>query len=129
MGYQEWERAAVQRLQGMGKRVVYRPKPNDLTAQPIPGVILDRRPISEALENCWAWVTHHSNSAVDALLAGVPVHCETGVASHFSVHLDSLADPELRDGREQFLYDVAWLQWTLEEMRSGEAWKHIRSTL
>jgi hypothetical protein len=129
MGYQEWEREAVRKLKGMGKRVVYRPKPNDLSAQPIPGAIMDRRPISEALENCWAWVTHHSNSAVDALLAGVPVHCETGVASHFSVPLESLADPELRGGREQFLYDVAWLQWTLEEMRSGEAWKHIRSTL
>lgn len=129
MGYQEWEREAVRKLKGMGKRVVYRPKPNDLSAQPIPGAIMDRRPISEALENCWAWVTHHSNSAVDALLAGVPVHCETGVASHFSIPMESLADPELRDGREQFLYDVAWLQWTLEEMRSGEIWKHIRSML
>lgn len=129
MAYQEWELAAIQRLEGMGKRVVYRPKPNDPNYQPIPGVEVDRRPISEALDNCWAWVTHHSNSAVDALLAGVPVHCETGAGSHFSVPMESLADPELREGREQFLYDVAWLQWILEEMRNGEAWRHIRSML
>lgn len=127
--YQEWETNAVQRLQGLGKRVVYRPKPNDKFATPIPGAAFDRRPISEALASAHGWVTHHSNSAVDALLAGVPVHCETGAASHFSVPMETMGDPELLAGREQFLYDVAWLQWTLEEMRSGETWKHIRSML
>lgn len=127
LAFQEWERRMVERLQGLGKRVVYRPKPNDRQATPIPGAEFDQRPISEALANCHAWVTHHSNSAIDALLAGVPVHCETGAASHFSNSLDDLGAH--REGREQFLYDVAWLQWTLEEMRSGEAWKHIRSTL
>lgn len=129
LGYQQWEREAIAKLQGMGKRIVYRPKPSDRLATPIPGSIMDRRPISEALDNCWGWVTHHSNSAVDALLAGIPVHCETGAAAHFSIPLESMADPELLQGREQFLYDVAWLQWTLEEMRSGEAWRHIRSML
>lgn len=125
--FQEWETKMVRRLQGLGKRVVYRPKPNDRLASPIKGAELDRRPISEALENCHAWVTHHSNSAIDALLAGVPVHCETGAASHFSNPLDDIG--ALKEGREQFLYDVAWLQWTLEEMRSGEAWRHLRLTL
>lgn len=127
--YQEWETKAIQRLQGLGKRVVYRPKPNDKFATPIPGAAFDQRPISEALASAHGWVTHHSNSAVDALLAGVPVHCETGAASHFSVPMETMGDPELLPDREQFLYDVAWLQWTLEEMRSGEAWRHIRSML
>lgn len=129
MQYQAWERAVIAQLQGLGLEVVYRPKPNDPFAQDIAGVRTDRRPISEALEAAHAWVTHHSNSAVDALLAGVPVHCETGAAAAFSVPLEDIADPPLLEGREQFLADVAWLQWTFDEMRSGECWRHLRELL
>lgn len=126
--YQEWERRAIQRLQGCGKRIVYRPKPNDRMARPIEGAEYDQRPISEALGSAWGLVTHHSNTAIDALLAGVPVHCETGAASALSVPMETLADPGLPE-REPFLHGVAWLQWTLDEIRSGEAWAFIRSTL
>ena len=125
-GYMEWERRAIAQLRGCGRPVVYRPKPNDRLAQPIAGAGYDTRPINEALANAWAWVTHHSNSAVDALLAGVPVHCEIGAAAAMSVPLDRIARATLVDGREQFLADVAWLQWTLDEMRSGEAWAHLK---
>lgn len=128
-GYQAWETDAVKRLQGMGKEIIYRPKPNDPMGSHIEGARLDQGPISEAIKDCWAWVTHHSNSAVDALLHGIPVHCETGAASHLSVPIETLSSPELREGREQFLHGVAWLQWTLDEMRTGEAWKFIRSML
>ena len=125
-GYTQWERQTIARLQGCGRPVVYRPKPNDPMAAPIPGSGYDKRPISEALSSAWAWVTHHSNSAVDALLAGVPVHCEIGAAAAMSLPLESIATAPLPAGREQFLADVAWLQWTIEEMRSGEAWAHLK---
>lgn len=126
MEYMAWERQAVERLRDCGVPVVYRPKPSDADAVPIDGVPFDRRPIGEALGSAWGWVTHHSNSAVDALLAGVPVHCETGAAAAFSVPLETMASPELLGGRRQFLSDVAWLQWTLDEMRSGAAWMHLK---
>lgn len=126
LGYMEWERRAVARLRECGRKVVYRPKPNDRLAQPIAGAGYDTRPISEALANAWALVTHHSNSAVDALLAGIPVHCEIGAAAAMSVPLDQIGEAPLVEGREQFLADVAWLQWTLDEMRSGEAWAHLK---
>lgn len=128
VAYQSWERRVIARLTGCGRPVVYRPKPNDRNATPIAGT-LDRRPVSEMLASAYAVVTHHSNTALDALLAGVPVHCETGAAAAFSVPLDQISESPLRDGREQFLFDVAWLQWTLDEMRTGEAWKHLRQYL
>lgn len=127
--YQAWEASAIQCLQGCGRPVVYRPKPNDQNATPFEGVEMDRRPISEALATAYAVVTHHSNTAIDALLAGIPVHCETGAAAALSVPLDQIADAPLLDGREQFLHDVAWLQWTVDEMRSGEAWAYLRTLL
>lgn len=127
--YQEWERQAIRRLHELGLEVIYRPKPNDPCATVLEGLAPDRRPISETLATSGGWVTHHSNSAVDALLAGVPVHCQAGAAAAFSVPLESMVDPPRLDSREQFLADVAWLQWTLDEMRSGECWAHLRTLL
>lgn len=122
--YMQWERQAAQRLKDAGHRVVYRPKPSDKERQPIPGVGYDESPLEESLSRAAAVVTHHSNVAVQALAAGVPVHCVTGAAAAFSVPMDRLT--ERREGREQFLADVAWLQWSLEEMRSGACWAHLK---
>lgn len=126
-GYMQWETKTAQRLQKLGVKVVFRPKPNDVQKQPLPvaGVGYDERPLDKALAAAWFVVTHHSNAAIDALVAGVPVHCETGAAAAFSVPIAQAASPELLDGREQFLADVAWLQWTPDEMRSGAAWRHL----
>lgn len=129
LAYGEWERQAIRRLRALGLDVIYRPKPNDMGARALEGLQPDRRPISEVLATAGGWVTHHSNSAIDALLAGVPAHCETGAAASFSVPLEAMADPPRLDGREQFLADVAWLQWTLDEMRSGDCWAHVRTLL
>lgn len=127
--YMQWETAAVRKLQGLGKRVVYRPKPNDPQKRPIPGILYDERPLAEALASAWAVATHHSNAAIDALVAGVPVHCVTGAAAAFSVPLESLGDPPLLSQRRRFLQDVAWLQWSVHEMKIGHAWKHLRKML
>ncbi len=124
--YMEWEAKTAQALKGCGYEVVYRPKPTDPNAKPLQGVRYDRRPLSEALASAHALVTHHSNTAIDALLAGVPVHCVTGAAAAFSVPLSQIANPPRLVGREQFLYDVAWLQWTEDEMRSGACWSHLK---
>lgn len=121
--YMEWERAACERFAEMGYPVIYRPKPNDPLATEIPGFGCDKRPIGEALKSAHLWVTHHSNSALDAMVAGVPAYCEMGAASALSV---TQGFPQ---GRRALLNGVAYLQWTLDEMRSGEAWAHLRTYL
>jgi hypothetical protein len=121
--YMEWERNAAKALECSGKRVVYRPKPTDLERIPIDGIGYDERPLEEALAKACLVVTHHSNVAVQALAAGVPVHCVTGAGAAFSV---PLGDFTRLEGREQFLADVAWLQWSLDEMRNGTCWAHIK---
>lgn len=124
--YRGWEARVAAQLSDCGKRVVYRPKPTDRNKAPLPGVEYDEAPLAESLARACAVVTHHSNAAVEALVAGIPVHCETGVAAAFSVPLSEIAQPQLMEGREQFLADVAWLNWSLEEMRSGAAWDHMK---
>jgi hypothetical protein len=126
LGYMGWEMSAVKRLRALGLPVAYRPKPGDPGARPIEGAEYDTRPLADALASAAGWVTHHSNSAIDALAAGVPVHCALGAAAAFSVPLEQIGSAPRLEGREQFLADVAWLQWSLDEIRRGEAWAHLK---
>lgn len=126
IAYRSWEMRAAQLLRDSGKRIVYRPKPTDPFKAPLPGVEYDQLPIDESLSGACALVTHHSNAAVHALAAGIPIHCEVGAAAAFSVPMFDIANTPRLDGREQFLADVAWLNWSLDEMRAGEAWAHMK---
>jgi hypothetical protein len=124
----EWERAtlkAVECLQTEFKTVV-RHKP------------MKRCPPQESIEIALSrakiLVTHHSNAAVDALVAGVPVFATKGVgrlASSSFLDASGIIEPfrlSLRD-RRQLLADTAYAQWTPTEMRSGAAWDHILQRL
>ena len=121
--------------------VVYRPKPSwavhhpdecrpiDGTRFSVPGT-----PIREELANCHLLVTHGSNAAVDALLAGVPVMVlGSNIFSSMSMGEDyrMIEAPYFPadDERLQFFHDLAYCQWTLDEFRSGEAWADLRRTL
>ena len=108
-----WEEETIGRLRKLTKRpIIYRPKPNWMGAKQIPGTTFDRETrIGDALRDCHAIVTHHSNVAVDALLAGVPVFCEKGAASLLSNHnLSTIERPLMPDGREQWAYNLAYCQ-------------------
>lgn len=85
-----------------------------------------RRPLSADLRNCWAVVTHSSNVAVDAVLAGIPVFVQPTSAAAPVGRLDlDLANP-VTPGRDRWLYSLASQQFSVAEMRSGEAWKWMQ---
>lgn len=126
LAYREWEMAVAEKLRDCGKRVAYRPKPTDKFKSPISGIEYDDAPMQESMSRACALVTHHSNAAIEALVEGVPVHCTTGAAAAFSVPLNEIAQAPRLEGREQFLADVAWLNWRLDEMRSGACWSHMK---
>jgi hypothetical protein len=126
----EWERRTIARLRQLTRRpIIYRPKPNWAEAKPIEGSTFDRlTPLESTLDRCHAVVTHHSNVAVDALLAGVPCICPHGVASLLSGHdLEQIESPPMPDGREQWAADLAWTQWSVGEMEGGAAFQYLRS--
>lgn len=128
--YEEWERSAIDRIRAMTDRpIVYRPKPNCKQAKPIAGTIYSppEQPIEAVLSNCHAVVTHHSNVAVDGLVAGVPCFCWEGVATPLALQsLAQIESPVTHDGREQWAADIAWTQWNLAEMADGSAWRYLR---
>lgn len=126
----EWETATIAALRAVtGRPLVYRPKPSWKDAQPIPGTRFSpgSEPIEAVLQNAWALVTLHSNAAVDALAAGIPVYAKEGLASVLSMpSLTEIERPPLPDGREQFIADVGYCHWTRAEIADGTMFRQFQ---
>lgn len=131
---EQWERETVQLLKRHTSRpIIYRPKPNWVGARPIEGAEFQRgdsqgRDVPTILRHgVHAVVTHHSNVAVEALLAGVPIFCVEGIMTPLALtnfaRIENTIHPE---GREQWAYDAAYTQWTIAEMTAGTAWRHLK---
>jgi hypothetical protein len=123
-GRLRWEQAKLWDLQRRypGRRVIFRPKRYD-------GPFLRSVPLAPAgpIENCIRGaslvVCRHSNAAVDACIAGVPVECEDGAARA----LYGRGSAPTRVERLEFLRSLAWWNWKPEEARP--AWNYLKSRL
>lgn len=128
---EEWERAAIDKLRRhTAFPIWYRPKPSWKEAKPIAGTRYDKTGIDIVphLRKAAAVVTHHSNAAIDALVEGIPIYCEIGLASTMSVPtLAAIECAEEPPDREGFLYDVAYTQWSVPEIATGKAWRYLKS--
>jgi len=83
--------------------------------------------MDEDLKNVWCAVTRTSNGAVDAVFNGVPVITEDPICLAYDVAghtIKKIEDPE-KPSRTQWLYDMSYAEWSLEEMRQGLAWQHL----
>lgn len=87
----------------------------------------ERRPLAADLVDAWAVVTFTSNSAVEAVLAGVPAFCTApcAAAAMSSADLQAIEAPVMPDGRLAWASRLANNQWTLEEMAAGQLWRAI----
>lgn len=125
----QWEndtKTFLQQNARPGFEFYVRQKPNKQTRR--------MAPIEEDLKESCFVVSHHSNVAVDALVAGVPFWAKKGVGSLLS---PPTLDPALfdnpwfpeRSDKMNLLYDIAYAQWTPAEMRSGACWEYIKGVL
>lgn len=118
-GYQQWERTKVIDLKARypGREIIWRPKGH----HPIPLQrlrISHGNPIAEALVGCSLLVCHHSNAAVDACIAGIPVECDDGAAA-------ALYRGNPKPSREQrldFLNRLTHWEWSRHEAPAAWAW-------
>lgn len=126
-----WEYDAIEWIRKFTSRpIVYRPKPSWLQARHIPGTIFSPKDenLGRILANACAVVTHHSNVAVEGLVAGVPAFCWKGVAEPMaSQDVTKIESPFLPEGREQWAADIAYTQWNIAEMQAGLPWRHMKS--
>jgi hypothetical protein len=112
----QWERAAVSRAVAMGLQPLFKPKKARYPV--MPGISVARGSIEQALKGAALVLCRHSNVAVDACIAGVPVMCEDG-AAQVLYRNGPAPTPEQRI---EFLRSLAYWQWTPAEAK--EAWNY-----
>lgn len=122
-----WERKRLEQLKRAypGVPIVYRPKSG--ATEPI-GIRTDANsPIETVIRGARMVVVRHSNVAIDACIAGIPVVCEDGAASKlYGADLCNPKNPSEQE-RLKFLHSLAWYQWRPDE--SLICWRHILSVL
>ena len=93
----------------------------------VPGTELSVQPLQDDFSNAHCVVTYNSNTAVEALLEGIPVFAHDQGSMCWQVANKSLISVDVpnRPDRNSWLNDLAYAQWTLQEMRNGEAWRHL----
>lgn len=82
------------------------------------------------LKGCHVTVCFNSNSGVESVIAGVPtLSFDPGsmvweISQH---HIDSIEDPYFpeEEERRRWAHALAYCQWHIDEIKSGEAVKHI----
>ena len=117
-----WIRRTLERLQRLTRReIVLRPHPANEPA---------KTPLSGALRGAWAAVTWGSGAAIKAICAGVPVFSDwqQWIGAPCARPIDCLEAPLDDDrARERMLDRLAWLQWTVPEIATGEPFRRLLS--
>lgn len=118
---QQWEQRQLMLLRRRfpDREVVFRPK----RPESLPRCRTVVGPIEQAIRGASLVVCHHSNVAVDACIAGIPVECTDGAA--LALYRDN-PNPT-REERLAFLQSLAWWQWT--PLEGVEAWRYIMARL
>jgi hypothetical protein len=111
------------------RKIVFRPHPK-CAAKVDYGVnadVVSTAPLADDLENAHCVVTFSSNTGVDAAIAGVPVFADDHGSMAWPVANKSFAwiDSPIRPTREQWAANLAYTQWTIDEMKEGKPWRHL----
>jgi hypothetical protein len=100
-----------------------------IRTKPPPGVLISPstgKTLEEDLKRCWALVSRHSNTAVEAVCAGVPAFVTHECAATAVGLADlSLIETPVYPDRETWAACLAANQWTKSEMRDGMAWRAL----
>lgn len=124
--------AALKRI--TTRPIVYRPKPKRVF-RPIPGVIQSEpgSVLETDLENAHVMITIGGSACVNALLCGIPsIILGDGVTRWLSsTNIMDVDDPYLAPIEDvtQFLNDLAYCQWMLDECTDGTAWGLFRERI
>lgn len=121
VAYGQWERETYKILYELTDRpILVREKPKNPLIAGLPRST--HKTTAEAIRGAWAVVCMTGNIGVDAILEGVPVIAKAGPgAVYYRAGLHSVNDiqPLDEESRLSALSDVAYWQWTQDEIKSG----------
>lgn len=108
--------------------VVYRPHPLDKDPFIPEGLDCILGKLDKVLNWAHCVVTLNSNSGVDSVLAGIPTvsmdvgSMVYGITNH---NIESIIEPMFYN-RDEWLKEISYRQWSLEEITNGTAWDFLR---
>lgn len=110
------------------QKIYYRPHPLDNSPNIPEGLEVISGDLHDAMKKASCVVTLNSNSGVDAVLAGVPVISMDKGSMVYNVtkhHINDIIEPTIFD-RAQWLREMSYCQWSIEEITKGIAWEHLK---
>ncbi len=120
-GNSKWWVDAIEKVAPAARRsMIYRPHP--LMAR-------DLGPLSQSLRDAALCVTWSSTAALEAVCLGVPTVTMSRGSMAWDVTSHSLDEPPFLGDRGEWAYNLAYRQWTHEELKDGTAWPHIQPGL
>jgi hypothetical protein len=85
----------------------------------------------DALNNCYAVVTHNSTASTDSCVRGIPTFVTSNLAICWPVANTDLLKIEtpIYPDRTQWVYDLGYKMWTTEEIKNGTVFKRFKEKL
>ena len=78
-------------------------------------------PLDELLKNAWSFVSLQSTAGFKAMLSGIPAYFTETSLKNIN-RIEDLENPKIN---YNIFNNLAYGQWTLKEIESGEAWETI----
>jgi len=128
---EKWALDVVNKLkEHTDRNIIIRPHPfdEDTSLYSFQKYFSKNKLLQDDLKNAWATITYNSLSSVESICQGIPTFTlhEGSLAWPVANHdLSKIESPEVFD-RNQWLYDLAYTQWNLDEMRKGLSWLHLK---
>ncbi len=84
-----------------------------------------KEPLNFLLKNAWAFVSLQSTAGFKAMLDGVPSYFTDNTLRY----IGEIKDIEYPKIDYKIFYNLAYGQWMLKEIESGEAWENIQQNI
>ncbi len=123
-----WETVDLMHRRMDQAEVIVRPHPSVASTTPlILGADRSEGALSADLQRARGIITFSSNVGVEAVIAGVPTYAADSESMVYGIAAQIAgATFHWAESREQWAADLAYAQWTKEEMMMGKAWEHLR---
>jgi len=80
------------------------------------------------LADAWAVVGYNTSTLFESITDGIPTVSldPDALTGPCSMPLQLLENPPMDIDRTQWLYDMAYISWTMDELQQGVAWEHLK---
>lgn len=132
VNYLEWLKDMVDELDRMGVDVRFRPHPEAVRRGqqfPVPAYMVSKGTLEQDLSEATCVIAYNSNTTVDAVLAGIPAITVDEGAMAWDVTSHHVGQAHVTPDRTEWFRRMAWRQWTIDEIQSGEAWEVVRTAM